>query len=109
LPPPQDRRRIPAEHEHIKNLTPHPALTGEGGKGNVFYVQEQIRFDNVDISVDDGEKKHFSSASTDQEIFFFSKGKEGYLVKILLPPVADRADNFAWSKSWLAGLQIPID
>jgi pimeloyl-ACP methyl ester carboxylesterase len=31
LPPPQDRRRIPAEHEHIKNLTPHPALTGEGG------------------------------------------------------------------------------
>jgi hypothetical protein len=33
LPPPQDRRRIPAEHEHIKNLTPHPALTGEGGKG----------------------------------------------------------------------------
>ena len=29
---PERRRRIPAEHEHIKNLTPHPALTGEGGK-----------------------------------------------------------------------------
>jgi acetylornithine/succinyldiaminopimelate/putrescine aminotransferase len=32
LPPPQDRRRIPAEHEHIKNITPYPALTGEGRK-----------------------------------------------------------------------------
>src|SRR5208282_5195710 len=31
LPPPQDRRRIRAQHEHIKNVTTHPALTGEGG------------------------------------------------------------------------------
>jgi hypothetical protein len=31
LPPPQDRRRIRAQHEHIKNLTTYPALTGEGG------------------------------------------------------------------------------
>ena len=32
LPPPQDRCRIRARHEHIKNVTTHPALTGEGGK-----------------------------------------------------------------------------
>ena len=31
LPPPQDRRRIRAQQEHIKNITTHPALTGEGG------------------------------------------------------------------------------
>src|SRR5262249_21532890 len=31
LPPPQDRRRIRAQREHIKNIAPHPALTGEGG------------------------------------------------------------------------------
>jgi hypothetical protein len=31
LPPPQDRRRIRAQHEHIKNVTTYPALTGEGG------------------------------------------------------------------------------
>src|SRR5215472_2821091 len=31
LPPPQDRGRIRAQHEHIKNVTTHPALTGEGG------------------------------------------------------------------------------
>jgi hypothetical protein len=24
--------RIRAQHEHIKNITTHPALTGEGGK-----------------------------------------------------------------------------
>src|SRR6516164_7595775 len=32
LPPPQDRCRIRVQHEHIKNVTTHPALTGEGGK-----------------------------------------------------------------------------
>jgi len=42
LPPPQDRRRIPAEHEHIKNLTPYPALTGEGGKPN--YTTKHIQW-----------------------------------------------------------------
>ena len=31
LPPPQDRRRIHAQPEHNKNITTHPALTGEGG------------------------------------------------------------------------------
>src|SRR6516162_9270357 len=30
LPPPQDRRRIRAQPEHIKNVTTNPALTGEG-------------------------------------------------------------------------------
>src|SRR5262249_36281083 len=30
LPPPQDRRRIRAQREHIKNMATHPALTGEG-------------------------------------------------------------------------------
>src|SRR5205807_10414219 len=31
LPPPQHRRRIRARPEHIKNITTHPALIGEGG------------------------------------------------------------------------------
>src|SRR6516162_1636009 len=32
LPPPQYRRRIRAQPEHIKNVTTHPVLTGGGGK-----------------------------------------------------------------------------
>ena len=35
LLPPQDRRRIRTQQEHIKNITTHPALTGEGGKGEL--------------------------------------------------------------------------
>jgi hypothetical protein len=27
--------RIRAQHEHIKNITTHPALTGEGGNFNI--------------------------------------------------------------------------
>ena len=77
-------------------------------KGNVFYIQEQIRFTNVEISINDGERHHADTTSVDQEIFFFNKGKDGYLLTALLPPVPDRADNFAWSNSWLTGLQIPI-
>jgi hypothetical protein len=42
LPPPQDRGRIPAEHEHIKNVTPHPALTGEGHNQSRAYFQNKI-------------------------------------------------------------------
>ena len=44
----------------------------------------------------------------DEEVFYFGNGAEGYLVKIYLPPVSDRADAFSWTKSWLAGLQIPL-
>jgi len=78
-------------------------------KGNVFYIQDHITFSNVDISVNDAEKKHVGTTFVDQEIFFFSKAKDGYLVQTLLPPVPDRTDNVTWSKSWLTGLQIPID
>jgi adenine-specific DNA-methyltransferase len=35
LPPPQDRRRIRVQHEHIKNKTTHPALTGECGQKKI--------------------------------------------------------------------------
>jgi hypothetical protein len=31
--------RIRAQHEHIKNITTHPALTGEGGKVNRGFVK----------------------------------------------------------------------
>lgn len=78
-------------------------------RGNVFYIQEQILFKNVDVTIDSGERKHLQNVSVDEEIFFISRGEDGYLIKIFLPPVRDRADNFAWSKSWLTGLQIPID
>ena len=77
-------------------------------KGNVFYIQDHIRFNNVEIRINDGERHHVDTTSVYQEIFYFSRGKDGYLVKTLLPQVPDRADNFAWSNSWLTGLQIPI-
>ena len=38
LPPPQDRRKIRAQHEHIKNETTHPALTREGGWALGFFA-----------------------------------------------------------------------
>src|ERR1700746_2842584 len=47
LPPPQDRRRIRARPEHIKNITTHPALTGEGGKVN--YGGYSGRNDEIDM------------------------------------------------------------
>jgi hypothetical protein len=31
--------RIRAQHEHIKNITTHPALTGEGGCLKIFYTK----------------------------------------------------------------------
>jgi hypothetical protein len=30
--------RIRAQHEHIKNVTTHPALTGEGGKSFIVLL-----------------------------------------------------------------------
>src|SRR6516164_1598165 len=39
LPLPQDRCRIRAQHEHIKNVTTHPALTGEGGHRDLILLK----------------------------------------------------------------------
>jgi hypothetical protein len=36
LPPPQDRRRIRAQPEHIKDVTTHPVLTREGGNLQLY-------------------------------------------------------------------------
>jgi hypothetical protein len=77
-------------------------------KGNVFYLQMRISFRDVETSVNGGPRNKSQNVSVDEEIFFFGTGTDGYLVKVVLPPVPDRADNFAWSKSWLTGLQIPI-
>lgn len=76
-------------------------------KGNVFYLQDRMTFQNatVDGSAEPGKRQNIS---IDQEVFFFGNGAEGYLVKVFLPPVPDRSDAFTWTKSWLAGLQIPL-
>jgi hypothetical protein len=91
---------------------PHRTLkvqfAGLGLLNHAVEVAAQIRIDNVELSIDDGERHHVDNTSVDHEIFFFSKGKDGYLVSTLLPPVPDRADNFTWLNSWLSGLQIPI-
>jgi hypothetical protein len=86
----------------------HKVLSSQK-KGNVFYIQDEILFQDVDVEINASSKHHTDALSISQEIFFFSRGPDGYLVKMILPPVPDRASNFVWSKSWLTGLQIPID
>jgi hypothetical protein len=78
-------------------------------KGNVFYLQDRMTFRNARIY--DGDKLSEAgerNITIDQEVFFFGSGADGYLVKVFLPPVPDRADAFSWIKSWLSGLQIPL-
>lgn len=78
-------------------------------KGNAFYVQDQLSFRNIEVQGEDGNWNHANNVNIDEEVFFFSKGADGYLIKIFLPPVSNRAENFAWTKSWLTGLQIPLE
>jgi hypothetical protein len=78
-------------------------------KGNVLYLQDRVTFRKARIY--DGDKLSAAgerNIAVDQEIFFFGSGADGYLVKVYLPPVPDRADAFSWIKSWLSGLQIPL-
>lgn len=78
-------------------------------KGNVFYLQDRVTFRNARIY--DGDKLSEAGKRNivvDVEVFFFGSGTDGYLVKIYLPPVPDRADAFSWIQSWLSGLQIPL-
>jgi hypothetical protein len=44
-------------------------------KGNVFYIQDYIRFNNVEIRINDGERHHKDTTSVYQEIFFFSRSR----------------------------------
>jgi hypothetical protein len=71
-------------------------------------LQDQINFHNVRVY--DGAKLGEAKQNlvVDEEVFYFGNGAEGYLVKVFLPPVPDRADAFSWTKSWLTGLQIPL-
>jgi len=77
-------------------------------KGNVLYLQDRITFRNARIY--DGDKLEAGERNIviDQEVFFFGSGADGYVLKVFLPPVPDRADAFSWIKSWLSGLQIPL-
>lgn len=90
-------------------LPEHSKILSAQKKGNVFYVQAQMNFRNVLVTVNGGLPTNSENVSVDQEIFFFGRGVDGYVVQVTLPPLPDRADNFVWSKSWLTGLQIPID
>ena len=89
-------------------LGAHHRVYSTQKKGNVLYLQDRITFQNVQVY--DGEKlgEAKQNVVVDEEVFYFGNGAEGYLVKIYLPPVSDRADAFSWTKSWLAGLQIPL-
>jgi hypothetical protein len=89
-------------------LGAHHRVYSTQKKGNVLYLQDQITFQNVQVY--DGEKlgEAKQNVVVDEEVFYFGNGAEGFLVKIILPPVPDRADAFLWTKSWLTGLQIPL-
>jgi hypothetical protein len=77
-------------------------------KGNVFYLQDRMTFRNARIYDGDKLREAGERIAVDQEVFYFGSGADGYLVKIFLPPVPDRADAFSWIKSWLSGFQIPL-
>jgi hypothetical protein len=90
------------------SLGAHHRVYSTQKKGNVLYLQDRITFHNVRVyeGAKLGEAKQ--NVVVDEEVFYFGKGAEGYLVKVYLPPVPDRADAFSWIKSWLTGLQIPL-
>jgi uncharacterized lipoprotein YehR (DUF1307 family) len=77
-------------------------------KANVLYLQDRITFQDVRVydGANLGEAKQ--NVVVDEEVFYFGNGAEGFLVKIYLPQLPDRGDAFSWTKSWLAGLQIPL-
>jgi prefoldin subunit 5 len=77
-------------------------------KGNVFYLQNQMIFKNCALLVDGKFGDATNRAIVDQEIFYIGNGTKGYLIKIFLPPIDSKAEAFIWTKSWLAGLQIPL-
>jgi hypothetical protein len=91
------------------NFHTHNRITSAQKKGNVFYIQVKTVFEEVDLSINGAIKHHEKNISLDEEIFYFSRGLDGYVVKIYLPSLPERGDNFAWSMSWLTGLQIPVD
>jgi hypothetical protein len=78
-------------------------------KGNVFYVQDQITFRDVSLIRKNQPEEQVDKITIDAETFFFSSGANGYIIRIFVPAFSGRADAFAWIRSWLAGLQIPLD
>jgi len=78
-----------------KNFPLHNKILSAQKKGNVFYLQLQVDFRDVSVTVNGGQQSKPQNASVDEEIFFFGRGVDAYLVKVILPPVPDRADNFA--------------
>jgi hypothetical protein len=64
LPPPQDRCRIRAQHEHIKNVTTHPALTGEGGAEDIKVRGDDVTTENIPLFLNENSKKaHWQAMS----------------------------------------------
>jgi hypothetical protein len=72
-------------------------------KGNVLYLQAQESF-----AISDPKTGSRSQIDVDQETFYFSIGENGLLVRVFLPEIEGRSDDVAWTRSWLAGLQIPL-
>lgn len=88
-------------------LVQHRILSAQK-KGDVFYVQSQFTFNNVQVSSNGGSAKFAKKVSIDDEIFFFSRGSEGFLIRTTLPPVVNRSEAFAWIQAWLTGVRIPL-
>ena len=88
-------------------LVQHKVLSAQK-KGDVFYIQSQFTFNNVQISFDGGPTKFAKKVSIDDEVFFFSRGSEGFLIRTTLPPVVNRSEAFAWIQAWLTGVRIPL-
>lgn len=79
-------------------LVQHRILSAQK-KGDVFYIQSQFTFNNVRVVQDPTSAQSMNKISIDQEVFFFSHGSEGFLVRTTLPPVANRAEAFSLKNS----------
>ena len=63
----------------------HISVLSAQKKANVFYIQEQITFRDVDVTVNGGTKTHVGKFEVNSEIFCFSRGTDAYLVQVILP------------------------
>jgi hypothetical protein len=75
-------------------------------KGNVLYLQGQESFEIPESASQAGGD---SRIDVNEETLYFSLGENGFLVRIFLPEIESRGEDAAWIRSWLAGLQIPLN
>jgi hypothetical protein len=74
-------------------------------KGNVLYVHQELTFSKI-FGAD--QKPLNTMLKIDEDLFFFGRGTDGFLVRTFIPEEDGAPEAFAWVRAWLAGLRIVV-